>query len=769
MMRFILIIFCFIFHILVFAQSQDQNYIKTTEYLSETALADKKITIQYYDGLGRPMQSISVRQSPEERDIVLPIAYDGFGRQAKEYLPYEVSQSNGSFVENAAVGSESYYQTKYGSSISYAEKEFENSPLNRVLKQAAPGEEWKLGSGHEIEFEYKTNTNNEVIIFKAITQWNDSKKIYDISLEKEGNYNPGQLYKTITKDENHTSGKDHTIEEFKNKQGQVVLKRTYNAGVPHDTYYVYDIYGNLTYVLPPIVNHDSPINSTVLDNLCYQYKYDAKNRLVEKKLPGKDWEYMVYDNQDRLVATQDRLLRDKNQWLFTKYDKFGRVTYTGIAASSQERSALQNTINTSFPHNNSIKTEEVSFTKNGLDIQYAEDQGWPTNAIEIFTVQYYDNYKTPYPISIPASVENQKVINDIPDQSTHYVTTKGLPTVSFTRVLETEQWEKTYTFYDTKSRAIRILAYNHLDGGYTIVDNIYDFRGKVLKTITTHKKDSQSEDIKITDNFTYDHAERLLKHTQKIDNNQEELITLNHYDELGQLEHKKIGGQDISGQHPLQQIDYTYNIRGWLKGINDNGNEGLYPSDNTPNDLFRFKIEYNRDIYYSPEGVKPLYNGNIAQTEWMTITDNKSRTYTYAYDALNRLKKAYYGKSGIYKGNYDEHLQYDKNGNITELQRWGTADYKVKNYNPDMDELTYKYYDGTNRLKSVADATGSIRGFKDSVTQQIEYQYDANGNMTVDSNKGITQIQYNHLNLPTEIKFQNHNKITYLYNAQGIK
>jgi len=35
------------------------------------------------------------------------------------------------------------------------------------------------------------------------------------------------LYKTITKDENWTRGRIHTTEEYKNKQGQVVLKRTY--------------------------------------------------------------------------------------------------------------------------------------------------------------------------------------------------------------------------------------------------------------------------------------------------------------------------------------------------------------------------------------------------------------------------------------------------------------------------------------------------------------------------------------------------------------
>jgi len=68
------------------------------------------------------------------------------------------------------------------------------------------------------------------------------------------------------------------------------LKRTYGVSVvagietetAHDTYYVYDQFGNLTYVIPPLVNTALPITQTILDNLCYQYKYDYRNRLVEK-------------------------------------------------------------------------------------------------------------------------------------------------------------------------------------------------------------------------------------------------------------------------------------------------------------------------------------------------------------------------------------------------------------------------------------------------------------------------------------------------------
>ena len=131
--------------------------------------------------------------------------------------------------------------------------------------------------------------------------------------------------------------KKRTTEEFKNKQGQVVLKRTYAVvGSPgvveeHDTYYVYDQYGNLSYVLPPEMNANTSSLSTLngdMDDLGYQYKYDTRNRLVEKKIPQKGWEYIVYDRLDRPVLTQDALQRSKTplEWSFTKYDNSNHIT-----------------------------------------------------------------------------------------------------------------------------------------------------------------------------------------------------------------------------------------------------------------------------------------------------------------------------------------------------------------------------------------------------------------------------------------------------------
>ncbi|HMJ68559.1 MAG TPA: hypothetical protein VK508_06680, partial [Cyclobacteriaceae bacterium] len=37
-----------------------------------------------------------------------------------------------------------------------------------------------------------------------------------------------------------------------------------------------------------------------LDNWGFQYKYDSRKRMTQKKVPGADWVYLVYDDRDRL-------------------------------------------------------------------------------------------------------------------------------------------------------------------------------------------------------------------------------------------------------------------------------------------------------------------------------------------------------------------------------------------------------------------------------------------------------------------------------------
>ncbi len=182
--------------------------------------------------------------------------------------------------------------------------------------------------------------------------------------------------------------------------------------------------------------------------------------------------------------------------------------------------------------------------------------------------------------------------------------------------------------------------------------------------------------------------------------------------------------------------------------------------------MFNFSIAYN-------QGLHPLYNGNIAETKWRSANQDKSlRSYDYEYDALNRLTTA---TDNLNHYTLSE-LIYDKNGNIGKLYRRGNdaSSPTSPNYN-EIDKLTYQYDDG-NKLLAVTDrapTSHANEGFKDGNKSDIDYTYDANGNMTRDLNKDITNITYNHLNLPTRVHFgassSSSKDIYYTYDATGTK
>ncbi|WP_299101956.1 DUF6443 domain-containing protein [uncultured Winogradskyella sp.] len=740
----------------------ERNYVHNTSPRTPTTdidnllVTEKVEAISYFDGLGRPVQQVAIRAGGNREDIITHVGYDEFGRQVKDYLPYSSSTDIGSYRPDGLTATHTYYDApKYEAdfpSISavdinpYSEKEFDNSPLNRVMKQAAPGEDWKLGNNHEIEIDYLTNTATDVRYYSVnLTKSTDSTVVtYNPSLNMSGYYGANQLYKTITKDENHdgTPTKDHTTEEFKNKQGQVILKRTYNNETKHDTYYVYDDYGNLTYVLPPKSEpHSAMPDATELSELCYQYKYDKLNRLVEKKIPGKGWEFIVYNKLDQPILTQDANLDSQNKWLFTKYDVFGRVAYTGFITSGSSRSSLQAAANA--VSNTHVTKQNTSTNLAGTTIYY-NNTGYPTtNITELYTINYYDNY------TFDKVAGNSETAYGI----TPTTAVTGLATGSKVRVLGTDSWITTVSYYDDNSRPIYVYNRNLYLNTTDKVKSQLLWDGRVVETTTSHTKYDINKVTSVTtiDKFEYDHANRLVSHKQKINNAAlDEVIISNIYDDLGQLEAKGVGGKENAKR--LQEVDYSYNVRGWLKTINDPSIIG--------NDLFAFKLNYNTKDH----GGNELYNGNISETEWKTKNDNVLRWYKYDYDDLNRIT------SGIASNN-DYSLTsvgYDKNGNITDLARRGHTDEAATSFDV-MDDLVYTYENKSNRLKKVIDNENGTYGFKDGSNIATEYTYDSNGNMLRDYNKGIsTDILYNHLNLPTQVTLPD-GRIDYIYDATGVK
>ena len=782
-------------------QSLTENFVKQTIYKIPIATSyeaystpsiNKTETVIYYDGLGRPIQQVAHAQSNTGKDIVTHIEYDTFGRMQKEFLPFIATVTASLNIKNNEVAS--FYGSNNASltgnpnfevtQFPYSQKQFEASPLNRVLKQAAPGDAWNMGSGKEIKFDYQTNTANDVKLYRVTNTWNATLEVYDIALSQTGNFVENQLYKTITFDENSPGGtsKIGRTEEYKDKEGKIILKRTFadifingvvvESAAKHETYYVYDSFGNLTYVIPPLVTSAT----SQLDGLCYQYKYDYLNRLVEKKLPGKQWEYIVYDKLDRVVATGPAYnpyggSDTSKGWLLTKYDVFNRPVYTAwynaAVANSANRKTLQDTYNNATVFSESKTTSAT--TINGIATKYTNQVS--PSAFVVLTVNYYDNYDYPNAPTIPAQVEGQNT------QSTNL---KGMPTGSWVRVLDaagSTSNELSYTVYDTRYRPIRSYTKNYL-GGYSQVDTKLDWPGKTLYTVTSHKRTASGQLFTVKERFTYTAQDRLLKHTHEIVGAlPEQLLTLNTYDELGQLIAKNVGGTDVTGTQAIQKVNYKYNIRGWLTAINDVNN--LMPSA-TERDLFAFKINYNQ----KENGTAGLFNGNISETLWRTSADNTKRKYAYNYDNINRLLEANYSKPEVQNtlDNYLEKLSYDKAGNILTLERNGNLDPSGGTPVNQIDNLEYSYHpENKNQLLKVNDLNPSPQGFNqandvasgdvdgNNADHTDDFTYDLNGNMKSDTNKGIEDITYNHLNLPIKINFGAKGNIYYLYNAIGGK
>ena len=385
----------------------------------------------------------------------------------------------------------------------------------------------------------------------------------------------------------------------------------------------------------------------------------------------------------------------------------------------------------------------------GTNVYYNNDGSvYPTTGIsEIHTINYYDNYT--FDIGGGSSETAYGV--------TPITNAKGLATGSKVRVLNVSpaKWITSVTYYDSKSRPVYVYSFNDYLGTTDKIKSKLSFTGQVDETTSIHAKTGQSSIITTVDVFSYDHTGRLVTQKNKINSEPEETIVTNTYDNLGQLTSKGVGGKS-SNANRLQNVNYAYNVRGWLKQINNPTTLGA--------DLFAFKIGYN-------EGVNALYNGNISLTQWKTAnTDNSLKTYNYQYDALNRITAA---TDNTVNQDYSlQSIAYDKNGNITNLLRKG---HTVANpiagtisHFGIMDNLVYTY-DSGNKLQKVLDNGNDNYGFKDGSNITIEYTYDANGNMLTDANKGISSnITYNHLNLPTSVNVGGGN-ISYIYDATGVK
>jgi RHS repeat-associated protein len=634
-----------------------------------------------------------------------------------------------------------------------------------------------------------------------------------------GFYQPGTLYKNVTTDE---QGKQ--VIEFKDKEGKVVLKKVQLTAAPDNgsgsghadwmcTYYIYDDLNNLRCVIQPegvkqLTATSWQLTETLLKEQCFRYEYDERNRMVVKKVPGAAEVAMVYDVRDRLVMTQDGNLRANpggSLWNFTLYDALNRPIKTGIVAAATDPKI----------HWAAAKALEGGTTNEA--IQY------PGNTLltgtTALTETFYDNYEWITNNGIAGitgtyltSHDGQLYNGNNSDNSSfpfhkrnvQDTRTKGMVTGTRIKVLNTTDYITTVTIYDDKGRAIQVKTINHT-GGIDLATTQYSWSGQPLITLSEqHKADGSPVGatkgiLTITKN-SYDALGRVTQTTKSILDydspgiqSGDQVMAQNYYDALGQLKTKSIGRRYDAPLQPVETQNYEYNIRGWLLGVNRD-----YVSSSGTGHSFGFDLAYDKVTNSSTNTAlqgyagQGLFNGNITGMTWRGSTGAKEiRRYNFAYDAANRLLRADFGQyngSSFAPGSigtagsikYDMQMgdgvdpmsAYDLNGNIKRMVHYGYV--QSSNSSVLIDDLTYNYKQGetSNKLAKVTDVQTTdyqLGDFKNGTNTDDDYDYDINGNLTKDQNKGISNISYNILNLPQTITITNKGTITYLYDAAGNK
>lgn len=717
---------------------------------------------QYFDGLGRLLQTVDRAVSPSGRDLVTPLVYDAYGREQYKYLPYVQKSGNmddGFFKINPFADQRVFYRDSNmiagvgADSIYYSQTIYEASPLGRVLQTWSPGNSWASEGGNRSE--------KQRYLVNSIS---DSVRIWELPATavipfSNKTYSTGELLKEVAVSEAGTQ----TI-TYRDKEDHIILKKTQIGAAPGTahtgwlcTYYVYGVLGDLRFVIPPkavdVIRSSWNIPADVAKELCFCYRYDERHRLIVQKLPGADSIEMVYDARNRLVGKRDGILKGLGMWYGTYYDKLNREVMTALFYDARTRDALQAAI---------------------TQAAYDPLNPFPfidTTTLRVLTNTYYDHYNFPgrqsYNTTDIGKVQAGANPYAEPLPSAPAYMTRGLVTGKRTRIEAMDQFNTGTIYYNNKGRVIQTITDN-MAGGKDIVNTLYDFSGKVLSTYLRHSnpRSALTPQTTMLTLFSYDAVGRPDSIKKRVNDNPalEAIVAVNTYDELGRLKTKRLGVRGASAQLELEQ--YEYNIRGWLKSHNRQ-------FVNTPNSSASwFGEDYSYD--YGFDSLE--YSGNVAGVKWKSGSDGIPRAYGFDYDLADRLTRADFteqaGGSTTWANTKTDFsvsgLTYDAGGNILSMRQRGMNGLSIQT----IDSLKYGYFTNSNRLLYVTDKENdpsSVLGdFKEADNREVQdYWYDPNGNIAKDKNKNIDSIYYNHQQLPAILYAKNGQASIYTLYAGG--
>ena len=482
-------------------------------------------------------------------------------------------------------------------------------------------------------------------------------------------------------------------------------------------------------------------------NVSYTFTDEMGHVVLTRQMKGSETHdtYYVYDDKSNLCfVLQPMYQSSANLDLYAfqyKYDGRNRCIWKKLPGAGYMEMVYDNADRLVFSQDgNQRALTSGNWTYYKYDgLNRLTEQGTCTNKVttsgtNVLVQHFYDSYA----FRSQAGFNNSNFPDDASGNG------KGALTASVATVLGSSNKIYTAYYYDIKGRVAKTVQSNLL-GSYDVTATIYTFTDKPATVTHTHTASGKPTRTEMY-TYSYNHADRLLKVEHTLGGTK---ITLADYayDNLGRLQSKSLHGSATN------KLTYAYNVRGWLTGISGS--------------------KFTQNLYYNTGTGTAKYNGSISSMTWKAGNESTIRGYKFTYDGLSRLMNATYGETAGINTNTDRFSEnvtaYDKNGNIKTLQRYGQT--AASSYGL-IDNLTFTL--GGNQLNRVDDAAaasayGGGFEFKDGVKQANEYTYDSNGNLTKDLNKGISNISYNCLNLPSAVTFSDGSTIVYTYAGDGAK
>lgn len=749
----------------------------TTEYnlMGGSIYAD----VERYDGYGNPIIKATAYTNDINSNTLSSLSgiygslliRDGISRLIREYSQVPIASIANSINDLCMQCTNSIDTVPY-SCLMYDIGSFDSNPISKTIA----GE---LFSNNPTKYEYLFNLNPQNLNLGI----NKAEELYCRKYTVEagnngfilcgGYWNQGSL-STISQ----IDGDGNKILIFFDLFGNKILERRISDDGYNDTYFIYDEFGLITYILPPSVSKQlsdyakgsyiNVLNTRTVYNDSYIYKYNDKLQLCEKKLPGREIERFWYDCTGQKIFWQDGNHRNREVIAFSISDRFGRITLVGEALFNQDLIDSIRCIRVL-----SSADENLGLLLNGYSINI------PMTGVVVEKVNYYDNYNFVADLFNSGS-ECQfsllnSVISELPINKRN--NNRGLQTGTLRRILRYNDYSGSLIadsidymakikIYDERERLIASITNDHA-GGYILEQTSFNNVNKPTQR-HLHRVPLQGlscmPQIKITasgqllETISYDSygriamLESIATDPDKETNSTAILREQFEYNQNGRISTIKFGD---SNKIPLI-IQYSYLSNGFLSTIDTN-------------------TGFSQRIYYadSPVGVLPIFNGNISSIDWSNVNNHQNR-YSFIYDKLNRLSNANYSlisstQTSEELFNYSCEYSYDENHRPIRILRNG-----LKNANNPIwgiiDEL-YIDYDNS-KLKRVTDLADEInyigaKDFNDGADINIEYDYDANGNLIYDANKNIASIIWNSLNLPALIEFEDDSYIEFIYNADG--